>query len=91
MFTSLLSGRNPKYLIDEQVKGVKLINDYNLDVISAGYILLTTLNTSVVSVSQTKPLDPNDFENILNHCLVAAVFWYEIYILRTWKWSLIIQ
>ena len=27
LFTSLLSGRNPKYLIDEQVKGAKLIKN----------------------------------------------------------------
>ena len=40
LFTSLLSGRNPKYLIDEQVKGVKLIKEYNLEVIPVGYLLL---------------------------------------------------
>lgn len=75
LFTSLLSGRNPKYLIEEQVKGAKLIKNYNLPVISAGYILVgTNLNTSVVSVSQTEPIDPNDYENILNHCLVAEYF-----------------
>ena len=75
LFTSLLSGRNPKYLIDEQVKGVKLINDYNLDVISTGYILLsTTKPTAVETVSETKPLDSSDFENILYHCLVAEYF-----------------
>ena len=33
LFTSLLSGRNPKYLIDEQVKGVKLIKEYKLECI----------------------------------------------------------
>ena len=75
LFTSLLSGRNPKYLIEEQVKGAKLIKQYNLPVISTGYILVgTNLNTSVVSVSQTDPIDPNDYENILNHCLVAQYF-----------------
>jgi len=75
LFISLLSGRNPKYLIEEQVKGAKLIKQYNLPVISTGYILVgTNLNTSVVSVSQTDPIDPNDYENILNHCLVAQYF-----------------
>ena len=75
LFTSLLSGRNPKYLIEEQVKGAKLIKQYSLPVISAGYILVgTSLNTSVVSVSQTEPIDPNDYENILNHSLVAQYF-----------------
>ena len=75
LFTSLLSGRNPKYLIEEQVKGVKLIKEYNLPVISAGYILIgTSLNTSVVSVSQTEPIDQKDYEKILNHSLVAQYF-----------------
>ena len=75
LFTSLLSGRNPKYLIDEQVKGVKLINEYNLDVISTGYILLsTTKPTAVETVSKTKPLDSSDFEHILYHCLAAEYF-----------------
>ena len=75
LFISLLSGRNPKYLIEEQVKGAKLIKQYSLSVISAGYILVgTSLNTSVVSVSQTDPIDPNDYENILNHSLVAQYF-----------------
>lgn len=75
LFTSLLSGRNPKYLIDEQVKGVKLINDYNLDVVSTGYILLSTEKpTAVETVSGTKPLDSNDFERILYHCLAAEYF-----------------
>ena len=74
LFTSLLSGRNPKYLIDEQVKGVKLINDYNLDVISTGYILLSTSEpTAIETVSGTKPLDSNDFEHILYHCLAAQL------------------
>jgi len=75
LFTSLLSGRNPKYLIDEQVKGVKLIKEYNLEVIPTGYLLLESTNkTSVEKVSQTNPLDPLDYENVLHHCLAAQYF-----------------
>ena len=75
LFTSLLSGRNPKYLIEEQVKGVKLIKEYNLEVIPTGYLLLgSSKKTSVEKVSQTKPLDPLDYENVLHHCLAAQYF-----------------
>lgn len=75
LFTSLLSGRNPKYLIEEQVKGVKLIKEYNLEVIPTGYLLLgTSEKTSVEKVSQTEPLDPSDYENVLHHCLAAQYF-----------------
>ena len=75
LFMSLLSGRNPKYLIDEQLKGVKLINKYDLPVISTGYLLIGTKSqTSIERISQTNPLDPNDYENILHHALVAQYF-----------------
>ena len=75
LFTSLLSGRNPKYLIEEQVKGAKLIKEYNLEVIPTGYLLLgSSKKTSVEKTSQTKPLNPSDYENVLNHCLAAQYF-----------------
>ena len=75
LFTSLLSGRNPKYLIDEQVKGVKLIKEYNLSVIPTGYILLDSGNkTSVEKVSKTTPLDSSDYKNVLYHSLAAQYF-----------------
>ena len=75
LFTSLLSGRNPKYLIDEQVKGVKLIKEYKLEVIPTGYLLLDTSNkTSIEKISQTNPLDSSNYENILHHSLVAQYF-----------------
>ena len=75
LFTSLFSGRNPKYLIDEQVNGVKFIKKYNLPVISTGYLLIGgNSQTSVEIQSQTEPLNPEDYENILNHVLVAEYF-----------------
>ena len=75
LFISLLSGRNPKYLIDEQVKSVQLIKEYNLEVIPTGYLLLeSSKKTSVEKISETNPLDPFNYENILNHCLAAQYF-----------------
>ena len=75
LFTSLLSGRNPKYLIDEQLKGVKLIKEYGLSVIPTGYLLIgTESKTAVELISQTKALNPQDYENILHHALVAQYF-----------------
>tara|TARA_X000001036_G_C20674646_1_gene803713 strand:- start:1055 stop:1777 length:723 start_codon:yes stop_codon:yes gene_type:complete len=75
LFTTLLSGRNPKYLIEEQIKGVERINNYKLTVISTGYLLIASDHkTSVETTSQTTALDPNDFSNILNHVLVAEYF-----------------
>ena len=51
LFTSLLSGRNPKYLVEEQVKGVQLIKKFNLDVISTGYILISNDSNSSVQIN----------------------------------------
>jgi len=76
LFTSLLSGRNPKYLIDEQVRGVELIKKYNLSVIPTGYLLIGPENNkiSVQRISGTMPLDFNNKENILHHALAAEYF-----------------
>jgi|TARA_B110000495_G_scaffold39522_1_gene31897 phosphoglycerol geranylgeranyltransferase len=75
LFTSLLSGRNPKYLISEQLKGVESIRKYNLNVIPTGYLLIgSNGRTSVEKISETTPLNPLDFNNILNHALVAQYF-----------------
>ena len=75
LFMSLLSGRNPKYLIDEQVKGVKLIRKYDLSVIPTGYLLLSSKSqTEVEKVSDTVPLNSSDYDNVLDHALVAQYF-----------------
>ena len=72
LFLSLLSGRNPKYLIEEQVSSSQKIYNYKLEVISTGYILLKTDSKSAVeTISNTEPLDMDDSENIISHTLAA--------------------
>jgi len=67
LFLTLLSGRNPDYLIEHQVNAVPIIKKTNLEVISTGYILIESGNeTAVERVSQTKPLDRNNFEYARN-------------------------
>ena len=66
LFLTLLSGRNPDYLIEHQVNAVPILNKTNLEVISTGYILIESGNeTAVERVSQTKPLDRNNSEYAL--------------------------
>ncbi|MEI7509903.1 MAG: geranylgeranylglyceryl/heptaprenylglyceryl phosphate synthase, partial [Flavobacterium sp.] len=66
LFLTLLSGRNPDYLIEHQVNAVPIINKTNLEVISTGYILIESGGeTAVERVSQTKPLDRTNFEYVL--------------------------
>lgn len=66
LFLTLLSGRNPDYLIEHQVNAVPFLKKTNLEVISTGYILIESGNeTSVQKVSQTQPLKRDNAEYIL--------------------------
>ena len=42
LFTSLLNSKNPKYLVEEQVKASRRIYSYNLETIPTGYLLFST-------------------------------------------------
>jgi putative glycerol-1-phosphate prenyltransferase len=69
LFLTLLSGRNPDYLIEHQVNAVPILSKTNLEVISTGYILIESgKETAVERVSKTKPLDRNN----LNYALQTA-------------------
>ena len=66
LFLTLLSGRNSDYLIEHQVNAVPILKKTNLEIISTGYILIESGNeTAVERVSQTKPLDRNNPEYVL--------------------------
>ncbi len=63
LFLTLLSGRNPDYLIEHQVNAVPILKKTGLEIISTGYILIDSGNeTAVARVSKTKPLDRNNNE-----------------------------
>lgn len=65
LFLQLLSGRNPEYLIEQQIKAVPLLEETNLEIISTGYILIESgSETAVERVSQTKPLVRNNFDYV---------------------------
>lgn len=65
LFLSLLSGRNPDYLIEHQVKSVPYLAKTKLEVIPTGYLLIESgKETAVAKVSQTQPLDRNDIEYV---------------------------
>ncbi len=72
LFLSLISGRNPDYLIGHQVKSAHIIKKMNLEVIPTGYILIDgEKNSSVAYVSQTTPI-PNDQNNIAVQTAIAG-------------------
>lgn len=58
LFLSLISGRNPDYLIEHQVNAVPILKQTDLEIISTGYILIESgTETAVERISKTKPLD----------------------------------
>ncbi|HUU44854.1 MAG TPA: geranylgeranylglyceryl/heptaprenylglyceryl phosphate synthase [Acidobacteriota bacterium] len=72
LFLMLLSGRNPDYLVGEQVKGTPAVRDYGIEPIPTGYLLIDTgSETSVVRESRTAPLPENDSDAICHHALCA--------------------
>ena len=65
LFLSLISGRNPEYLINQQVKAVPFIQKSALEVIPTGYILIEGgKETAVQRVSETKPIPAEKTETI---------------------------
>ena len=61
LFLSLISGRNPDFLIEHQVKAAPILKKTQLGIISTGYILIESgTETAVERVSKTKPLDRNN-------------------------------
>jgi len=63
LFLSLISGRNPDYLIEHQVKAAPILRKTNLEIISTGYILIESgTETAVERISKTPPLDRNNLD-----------------------------
>ena len=75
LLLSLVSGRNPTYLIEEHVRAVPfLVRHPQIDVISTAYCLIDGGHvTSVEAVSQTRPL-PRDKPELVAAHVRAAMF-----------------
>ena len=72
LFLSLISGRNPHYLIEEQVRSAPVIKSLNLEPISTGYMLIESgRTTSVEYISNTRPIPNNKPEIAVAHALAA--------------------
>lgn len=66
LFLSLISGRNPDFLIGHQVKAAPMLKKSKLEIIPTGYILIDGGKTTAVEkVSQTQPLCRTDIHTIV--------------------------
>ncbi|WNH13726.1 geranylgeranylglyceryl/heptaprenylglyceryl phosphate synthase [Thalassobellus suaedae] len=67
LFLSLISGRNPEYLIGKHVRSISKLKNTSLEVISTGYILIESgKETAVACVTDTKPMLRNNIQNIID-------------------------
>lgn len=74
LYLSLLSGRNPEYLVDQQVRAARAIHGSSVTVIPTAYILIDGgVETSTMRVTDTKPLDPSDLPAIIDTCVAAEL------------------
>ena len=72
LFLSLLSGRNPDYLIGQQVKAAPVLHLMNLEIIPTGYILINGKKKSAVErTSGTKPMPQRKLPKIVATALAA--------------------
>jgi len=73
-FLSLISGRNPTYLIGEQVRAAPAIKAHRIEAISVGYMLIESGSTTSAEVmSNTQPI-PRDKPDIAKATAMAAEF-----------------
>jgi putative glycerol-1-phosphate prenyltransferase len=73
LYLSLISGRNPDYLIGHHVDSASEVYDMQLEVIPTAYILIDGgTNSSVAYVSQTTPI-PSDKKSIITRTAKAGI------------------
>ena len=73
LFTTLLSGRNPQYLAEEQVQGAPRVRNLGIEPIPTAYLLIESGKpTTVQIVSGTTPLPRNDEQKVLQHVWAAS-------------------
>ena len=79
LFLSLISGRNPKHLIDSHVYAAPKIKEMNIEVIPTAYILIDgNVETTVQRISETKPIKQKNIKSILAHSLAAEFLGFKL-------------
>ena len=74
LFLSLISGRNPEYLIGKHVKAASILQPSNLEVIPTGYILIENgKKTAVEKVTETKPMSRNNIQKVIDTAKAGAL------------------
>jgi phosphoglycerol geranylgeranyltransferase len=74
LFLSLISGRNARWLIEEQVHAAPRIREAGISTLSTGYMLVESGNiTSVAFISDTTPIPREKPDIAVAHALAAEL------------------
>lgn len=74
MFISLISGRNPEYLIGSHIKAASKLRETTLTIVPVGYILIDGGKHSAVErVSGTEPIPSSNIEQIQDTALAGQL------------------
>ena len=74
LFTSLVSGRNPQYLIEEQLKGGLIVKALGIEAFPTAYMLINSgPATAVEYISNTKPIPEDKPKLTMAHAVAAEL------------------
>ena len=72
LFMSVISGRNPHYLIGEQVLAAPLVKEMGIETIPTGYILMDGgAGSTVEFISGTRPIPMDSIDIVVAHSLAG--------------------
>lgn len=79
LFLSLISGRNPDFLIGHHVTSAPIIKKYNLEVIPVSYLLIDGgKTTSVEYVSNTKPIPQDKLDIVVATAMAGEMLGHQM-------------
>jgi len=74
LFTSLVSGRNPQYLIEEQLKGGLIVKALGIEALPTAYILINSgPATAVEYISNTRAIPANKPKLTMAHAIASEL------------------
>jgi len=79
LFLSLISGRNPEFLIGNQVIAAPLLKKSNLEILSTGYVLVDSgVQTTASYISNTTPLPRNKADIAVATALASEMIGHKL-------------
>jgi len=74
LFTSLVSGRNPQYLIEEQLRGGLMVKTLGIEAFPTAYMLINSgPATTVEYISNTRPIPADKPKLTMAHAIAAEL------------------